>query len=348
MKSLGSRNRWIAILMTAALLVLTTWSPASAAGAPHPARPGHPCRSLPKVLATTAPSLHPEGVAYDPTRCAFLLSSVRHGTVSVVRGDGSVRTLASDPRIVSTLGIDVDAARNRFLVAVADLGAGERSTPETTMALSGVGIFELSTGRLRKLVDLAAVAGPGLHAANDLAIAPDGTAYVTDPLSDALLRIDVHGRASVLVRDPRFHDATQPTSFGLNGIVWHPHGYLLAVKSWGGELFRVATGKHPQVLQVDLDQPIHNGDGLLLRPDGTLLAVTNPLGPLGISAVRLLHSHNQWRDATTIRLLPWADPAPTTAAATPRGEYILYGSLDILFGSSLSDNFTVRRVPADG
>jgi sugar lactone lactonase YvrE len=348
MKPLVSRNRSIAILLTAALLVAAGWSPASAAGSPYPARPGHPCRSLPQVLATTAPSLHPEGVAYDPTRCAFLVSSARHGTVSVVRGDGSVRTLASDPRIVSTLGIGVDVARNRLLVAHADLGVGERSTPETTMALSGVAIFELSTGRLRKLVDLAAVAGPGLHAANDLTIAPDGTAYVTDPLSDALLRVDVHGNASVLARDPRFHDATQPTSFGLNGIVRHPHGYLLAVKSWGGELFRVTTGHHPQVHQVDLDQPIHNGDGLLLRPDGTLLAVTNPLGPQGISAVRLLRSHNKWRSAATVRLLPWADPAPTTAAATPRGDYVLYGSLDVLFSSSLSDNFTIRRVPATG
>jgi sugar lactone lactonase YvrE len=212
------------------------------------------------------------------------------------------------------------------------------------MALSGVGIFELSTGRLKQLVDLAAVAGPGLHAANDLTIAPDGTAYVTDPLSDALLRIDKRGRASVLVRDPRFHDASIPTSFGLNGIVWHPRGYLLAVKSWGGELFRVTTGAHPQVRQVSTDQPIHNGDGLLLRRDGTLLAVTNPLGPEGISAVRMLRSHNQWTSARTVTLLPWADPAPTTAAATPCGDYVLYGSLDILFGSSLSDRFVIRRV----
>ena len=336
-------GRRIAPLVVAGLLVAIAVSPVSAAGVDR-RHPDQACRSLPPVVDTAAPSLHPEGVAYDPTRNAFLVSSVRHGTVSIVHGDGRVRTLVSHPQMVSTLGIRVDTARNRLLVAYADLGVGERSTPETTMTLSGVGIFELNTGRLRQLVDLAAVAGPGLHAANDLTIAPDGTAYVTDPLSDALLHIDVRGRASVLVRDPRFHDASIPTSFGLNGIVWHPRGYLLAVKSWGGELFRVSTGSHPQVRQVSTDQPIHNGDGLLLRRDGTLLAVTNPLGPEGISAVRVLRSHNQWASARTINLLPWADPAPTTAAATPCGDYVLYGSLDILFGSSLSDRFVIRRV----
>jgi hypothetical protein len=35
-----------------------------------------------------------------------------------------------------------------------------------------------------------------------------------------------------------------------------------------------------------------------------------------------------------------------TAAATPFGDYVLYGSLDVLFGQSeLSDNFVLRRAP---
>src|SRR6266516_4476896 len=78
------------------------------------------------VIEASAPTLHPEGVAWDPTRRAFLVSSVRHGTVSLVRTDGSVRTLASDPVMVSTFGVHVDAARHRFLVAYGDIGFGER------------------------------------------------------------------------------------------------------------------------------------------------------------------------------------------------------------------------------
>lgn len=321
----------------AATALLAFADPAGAGGVPRREA------GLPDVLVTHAPSVHPEGVAYDPTRRAFLVGSVRHGTVSVVRPNGSVHTLIDDPRMVSTIGVHVDPIRRRLLVVFADLGVGERSTPETTMHLSGLGIFDLRTGEPRRFVDLAAVAGPGLHAANDLAIGPDGTAYVTDPLSDALVRVDVRGQASVLARDSRFHDASQPTSFGLNGIVWHPGGYLLAVKSWGGELFRVTTGSQPVVRQVVTDQPIHNGDGLLLRPDGALLAVTNPLGPQGVAAVRLLRSRDRWTSASTTTLVPWPDSAPTTVTATPCGDYVLDGRLDALFGGATSDEFTLRR-----
>src|SRR5262245_10694871 len=101
---------------------------------------------LPVTIEATAPSLVPEGVAWDPTRRAFLVGSIRHGTVSVVRPDGRVDTLVSDPRMVSTFGLHVDAARGRLLVSYADMGLGERSTPQTTGVQSGVGIFDLRTG----------------------------------------------------------------------------------------------------------------------------------------------------------------------------------------------------------
>lgn len=298
---------------------------------------------FPEVVTGSAPSLHPESAAYDPTRQAFLVGSVRHGTVAVVPPDGRTRTLISHPWMISAIGVKVDVRRGRVLVAHGDLGVGVRTSPETVMRRSGIGIFDLRTGALRRFVDLAAVTGPGLHFANDLALAPDGTAYVTDALSDALLRVDVHGRASVLVRDARFHDPDPPTSFGLNGIVWHPQGHLLAVKSWGGQLFRITLGRKPAVHHVATDQPIHNGDGLLLRPDGSLLAVTNPLGPQGVSAVRLLRSRDGWSTARTTSLQPWPDRAPTAATRTPAGDYVLDGRLDVLFGGSTSDDFILRR-----
>ena len=330
------RPHLISVVVAFAAVVAVAVATPAAAVAP---------RGIPPVLTPFAPGLHPEGVAYDPTRRAFLVSSLRFGTVSVVRRDGRVSTLVQDRAMVSTLGLHVDVARQRLLVAYADLGVGERSTPETTQKLSGIGIFDLRSGRRLMLVDLAAVGGPGPHAANDLAVAPDGTAYVTDPLTDALFRVDQSGHASVLVRDARFRDASQPASFGLNGIVWHRRGgYLLAVKSWGGKLFRVTTDPDPQVHRVDLDQPIFNGDGLLLRDNRTLVAVTNPLGPGGISAVRLLRSGDGWTSARTTRLQPWADPAPMTLAATPWGTYVLDGRLGVLFGGGLADDFSLRRI----
>jgi hypothetical protein len=178
----------------------------------------------------------------------------------------------------------------------------------------------------------------------DIAVAPDGTAYVTDSVSDAVLRVDVAGHASVLVRDPRFFNPTTPAGFGLNGIVWHPGGYLLVVKSRGGQLYRITTAPRPTVHAV-ATPPVYNDDALLLRRDGTLLAVTNPLGPQGVSAVEILTSRDRWTTTTKVRILPWPDPTPTTATATPDGDYVLDGHLNVLFGGSgPADEFTIRRI----
>lgn len=315
-------------------LVLAAATAAVAAPAAQ-ATPG----DLPAVITGSAPRLHPEGIAWDPLRRAFLLASVRHGTVSVVRPDGAVRTLASDPRMISVFGVHVDAPRGRVLVAYGDHGNGARSTPATTGRSSGVGIFDLRTGRLRHLVDLAI--GPGKHAANDLALDPAGNAYVTDPLSDTLYKIDVHGRASVLLRDPRLSSA----GIGMNGIVWHPRGHLLAVNYASGQLWRIPLHRPETLTEVQLPEPLIGGDGMDLRPDGSLAVVTNKLAAPGRTAVRVLRSTDHWRTAqVTQRTEPWADPEPTTIARTPHGSYVLDGRLGALLSGAFADTFTLRRV----
>jgi sugar lactone lactonase YvrE len=283
----------------------------------------------PAVINGTAPSLHPEGVAWDPTRRAFLVSSVRHGTVSVVSPSGTVRTLVQDDRMVSTFGVHVDAARGRLLVTYADLGLGDRANGR-----SGLGIFDLGTGRPLHLVDLG-------HLANDLTIAPDGTAYVTDPGGDALYTVDTAGRASVLVQSPRFAG----TGFTLNGIVWHPGGYLLVVRYDVGILFRIPLCDPVHFTEVALDRPLVGGDGMALRPDGSLVVSTNTLGSTGEDAVQVLRSGDGWASAHQVsRTAPWPDRAPTTVAVSPYGTYVLSGRLDVLLGGGTTDAFTLRRL----
>jgi sugar lactone lactonase YvrE len=290
------------------------------------------------VLRGSAPSLHPEGIAWDPTRAAFLVSSFRHGTVSVVHRDASVRTLVSDPLMVSTLGVRVDVVRRRILVAFADVGVGERSSPQTMFTASGLGIFDLATGRVRHLVPLTDI--PGGHVANDIAIDAAGNAYVTDVASDGIYRVDPGGRASVLVRDARL---ANPTA-GLNGIVWHPAGFLLAVSYTTGQLWRIRD--NGEVREVALDRPLVGGDGLVLLPDGRLVVVTNGVLVPGDNAVQILRGVQGWTSARTVdRVAPWPDGAPSTATRTPTGVWAVAGSLDVLFQGDTSDLFTIRRYP---
>jgi sugar lactone lactonase YvrE len=298
---------------------------AAAAGENHPALVGH------------GASLYPEGVAWDPTRRAFLVGSARHGTVSVLRPDGTTRVLVSDPVLVSSFGIAVDTRRGRLLVTFGDIGVGERSGPATARIQSGLGIYDLATGRLRHRVDLSLGAGP--HAANDVAVDPAGNAYVTDTVGGAVFRVGPQGTVTAAVRDPRF--AT--TGFSVNGIVWHPHGYLLTVKYDTGELFKISAGG--RVDAVRLHEPLVGGDGLALRRDGSLVSVTNGLGGSGTDAVRVLRPVGEWQAARVTRLVsPWPDSRPTTVALVGPAAFVLTGHLDaLLAGDTGLDSFTLRR-----
>lgn len=308
---------------------------ATSAASAHSAQARH---SLPAVLVCHAASLHPQGVAWDPSRRAFLVSSIRHGTVSVVAADGTVRTLISHPRMVSTTGVHVDRLRGRVLVGYADVGLGVRTSPETVLRLSGVGIFDLATGRPLHIVDLDQV--PGRHVITDLAVDEHGNAYATDSASDAIYQIDPQGRPSVLVRDPRF---AAPV-VGIAGIVWHPDGYLLVVNSGDGTLFRVSPRGSRSVDVVTLDQPLVGGDGMALRRDGALVVVINSLTGSGANAISVLRGTRGWSAARTVSQQPWPDPDPTTVAITPSGGYVVSGHLRELATGNPTDTFTLRRV----
>ncbi|WP_370949340.1 SMP-30/gluconolactonase/LRE family protein [Amycolatopsis sp. cg5] len=317
------RNRLaLPLLLTAAI-----------GGLVAPPAQAHPARDV----EVTAPSLYPEGVAWDPTRQSYLVGSVRFGTVAIVQRDKTVRTLVSDPAMVSIFGISVDAARGRLLVTYADLGLGERSGPATVNRQSGLGIFDLRTGQRISLVDLAG--GAGEHAANDVAVDARGNAYVTDTVGDALLRVDPRGRITARVTHPDF----AAPGFGVNGIVWHPDGFVLTVVYSTGRVFKVDMDSG-RVDEVKLDQPLLGGDGLVLRRDGSLVSVTNSLGAAGVNGVRVLTSGDHWRTARQSPVTPWTGGAPTTAAAGPFGTAVLTGHLEALTtGDTSARTFTLRR-----
>ena len=279
----------------AAIVSLALVVPGSAGATTH--------SRYPAVVHGHASALHPEGVAYDPTRHAFLVGSLFHGTVSVVAPDGTTRTLVDDPRIVGTVGLHVDAARGRILVTYGDIGISEGAEPDPAKRRTGLGIFDLRTGAALHVVDLAV--GPG-HTANDVTFDRDGNAYVTDSVSDVIYRIDPAGRASEFLRDPRFAPAPGAAA-GINGIVWHPGGYLLVGKYDTGTLFRIPTRGPREVSEVRLARPLVGADGIALHRNGDLVVVMNNLGgsPDAVDALTVLHPRDDWHVASEISREAW-------------------------------------------
>ncbi|MFY1634233.1 hypothetical protein ACN27F_13285 [Solwaraspora sp. WMMB335] len=259
-----------------------------------------------------------------------------------MRLDGSVRTLIDDGVMVSVIGVHVDPHRERILVAYQDPGVGVRSGEATRLRQSGVGIFDLRSGALQHRVDLSAVPGGAeyIHGANDLAIDKSGNAYVTDIVSSEIYRVRRDGTATLLLRDERLgRDGVGP-----NGIIWHPGGYLLVVRYDTGALWRIPVASPERMTEVHLDTALVGGDGMALRPDGTLAVVTNHLASTAASGVSVLRSTDGWASAVTARQQPWPQPEqnPTTATVTPLGTYVVEGRLGSLFSGTVTDEFTLR------
>ncbi|ALG09011.1 hypothetical protein [Kibdelosporangium phytohabitans] len=326
-------QRWRSV--TLALIAATTIPLPAAQAAEKAGKP--PCADL---VMGTGDELHPEGIAYDPNGNRFLIGSVTHGTVSIVRPDGSARTLVRDSNLITTMGLAVDARRGRILAVNADIGIADGSTPETNGKTAGLGIHDLRTGKRIRYVDLGALDPQRPHFGNDVALAPDGTAYVTDSRSGAIYRVPVHGSPTTLVRDDRLMPAGGAGN-GANGIVLHPRVFLLVAHSSGRTLWRIPLHEPENLTQVTTDEPIGALDGLLLNNPSTLDGIDNTR-----TSTRLLRltSTDDWRTATLKTQAPWADPAPTTMAKGRCGTYVLTGRLDLLLSGTRSKEFRLRAL----
>ncbi|GLZ34728.1 gluconolaconase [Lentzea sp. NBRC 105346] len=281
--------------------------------------------AMPRTIEGSAPQLHPEGVAWDATRNAFLVSSVAHGTVSIVKPNGQVSPLARIPVQASTVGLKVDLRRNRVLVAY--------SNNFDATVRSGLAIFDLTTGRQLHVVDLADDAGP--HRANDVTVDPWGNAYVSDTVSDRIYRVDVAGHASVFARDPRLGG-----ELGNNGLAWHPGGYLVVGHYTTGKLFKVTRDSVSEVAV----QPLVGADGIAFRPDGTLLVVTNTLESKGRNSVFSVRSRDGWASARVVAEKAWPTTSPTTITVSPFSSYVVTGYIDKLLAGTPVDEFRLDRL----
>ncbi|MFD8708108.1 hypothetical protein ACFV1W_36935 [Kitasatospora sp. NPDC059648] len=329
-------RRAVVALAAAALLGAAGTLPAAAAAhCPAPA-----------VITGHAPTLVPETAVWDQAHRRFLVGSMRHGTVSAVALDGTVRTLIDDPATLTEIaGLRIDQPHRRILVTNLDNGIGERSGPATLGRLAGIAAYDLDTGRRLYYTDLAAAAGDGgSHLANDIAVAPDGTAYVTDSFAPIVYRVDPDGTGSVLLRDDRL--APAPGAYGLNGIAYRD-GRLVLGKWDDGTLWQLPLGDPAAVRRVEIADggALLHLDGIFGRPDGTIEGVTNAFFGAGRDAEVELRSDDHWRTARLTAVHPSADPTPTAVTTGPAGAlYQLSGGLADANAGHPGDGFTLRRV----
>jgi sugar lactone lactonase YvrE len=242
------------------------------------------------------PKLIPEGIAYDSPRKRFFIGSIAQRKIIVMNSQGEAHDFSSpNDKLDPVLGLTVDSARGA-LYAVSTNGFEESAKKERrNLAVR----YDLETERLTDRF-------PATDAAqlNDLAIAPDGTLYVTDSESGSLFRKKPEEKTFA-----RFGETGALR--GANGIALGDDGMLYVTLSTGIASVDLKTGAPTRLPQPD--NVVTGGCDGLYWHDGDLLGVQNSTNPgrviriaLGAKGTRITgltvlqsHHHPDFDEPTT-------------------------------------------------
>ncbi|XP_047979399.1 uncharacterized protein LOC125221320 [Salvia hispanica] len=267
------------------------------------------------VYAYASKSWLRECAKWDHLNRRFIVSYFEGG-VGVVplngHGDASILeeiTVVGDAAFGnnSSLGIVIDRPRNRLLVAIADVQGNK---------YSAVAAYDLTTWNLLFHTKLAGPEGEKTFA-DDVAVDTEGNAYVTDVKGSKLWKVGVDGELLYTIKSPLFIPKEWYYNLiGLNGIVYHPNGYLLVVHTLWGKLFKVEIGNGDVVKEVNIiGGSLMFGDGLeLISP--TKIAVAG-------NAIRLVESTDDWESARIVGKSKGLGHRVVTAATVKEGKVYL-------------------------
>ncbi len=283
-----------------------------------------------------ADEAYPEGVAYDSTANVYYVSSARLGTVGKVSPQGVYSTLYQDNTLKSTYGIKVNG--NKVLVCAGDANYSKFTSPETRTKMARLLAIDSQSGKKLMDVDLSQLI-PGKHFPNDIAIDPQGNMYITDSFAHAIYKVAPDGKASVFAKDERF----ETMGVGLNGIVYHPDGFLLASNSNTGQFYKVDIKNPTNVQKVKSDQYFLGADGLLLDDNMHLTVVVNG----GNDKIFRLESTDGWQSAQLSASTLASDrfTYPSTATKFQNNTWIMNAKFSELVDSNSvpSKSFAIQK-----
>jgi hypothetical protein len=254
------------------------------------------------------PKLIPEGIAYDPKGDRFFLGSIAQHKIIVTGKEGSARDFSSSAdKLDAVLGLTVDATH---LCGVSTNGFEDSAKADRRNA---VVCYDLNSGRLTDRFP-----APEAMQLNDLAIASDGTLYVTDSESGTLFRKKPNEKTLT-----RFGETGALR--GANGIALSADGVLYVTLSTG--VARVDTTKGEPTRLPEPDTVVTGGIDGLYWYNGDLFGIQNSTNPGRVIRIALTDKGTRIAGITVLQTHHHPDfDEPTTGA-------IAHGALHVIGNS---------------
>lgn len=173
----------------------------------------------------------------------------------------------------SVLGVLADPTSNTLYACSDDVRWGGIAVPSGDAA-TALKLFDLTTGEPKASLPLPASKLFGQTAlCNDIVVASDGTAYVTDSLSGYILRLKPGSSTlEVWAHDPRW----DVKGAQLDGIAILDDGNVYANIFEGNGLYRVARnpdGSAGAITKLQTSRPLYHSDGLRTFSSNKLMMV---------------------------------------------------------------------------
>ena len=266
-------------------------------------------RTAPVAFRLKDPKLIPEGIAYDSAGKRFFIGSLAQRKIIVTDAKGDARDFSSSSdKLDTVLGVTVDPARGH-LYAVSSNGFEESAKKERRNAVFR---YDLKSGRL-----LDRFAAPEAMQLNDLALAPDGTLYVTDSLSSTIFRKKL-GETTLT----RFGAAEAVR--GANGIALSADGTLYVTLSTGIARVDTASGEPTRLPQPD--SVVTGGIDGLYWHEGDLLGIQNSTNPGRVVRIALTDKGHKISGLTVLQSHHHPDFDEPTTGAVANGALHVIGN----------------------
>jgi sugar lactone lactonase YvrE len=241
--------------------------------------------------------------------------------------------------LASALGVLPDEKSNTLYVCSDDLsGAGIKIPGATATSLK---LFDLKTGEAK-----GSIPTPGSPTlCNDIVVANDGTAFVTDSFSGQILRLKPGAKEfEVWSQDPRWKVEGKAQ---LDGIAILPDGAVYANIFEGDGLYRVAMnadGSAGKITKLQTSRPLYHSDGLrAFGPNKLIMVEGETKGNLDLITVD--------GDNANIGTIKDGFNGPVSLAQVGDQIYVLDVPLRYLLGQEAKDKktpppFKASAVPA--